>query len=69
MMKDNFRTAITVGKSTARQASKANPKYVVSGYPLAGEHILQSKDSPGGSDDKPKSANHPIELLAKAYDL
>ena len=69
MMKDNFKTAIKVGKPAARQALKANPKYVVSGCPLAGEHILQGIDFLGNSDKRPKSANHPIEILAKAYDL
>ena len=69
MMKDNFKTAIKVGKPAARQASKASPKYVVSGCPLAGEHILQGIDFLGGSDKRPKNANHPIEILAKAYNL
>ncbi|MEC7148048.1 MAG: glycerol-3-phosphate dehydrogenase, partial [Pseudomonadota bacterium] len=62
-------TAIKVGKPAARQASKASPKYVVSGCPLAGEHILQGIDFLGGSDKRPKNANHPIEILAKAYNL
>ena len=68
-MKETHDLAIKVGKPAARQASKANPKYVVSGCPLAGEHILQGIDFLGGSDKRPKNANHPIEILAKAYNL
>ena len=43
IMKDNFETALKVGKPVARQAAK-EAKPVVSGCPLARDHILQGME-------------------------
>ena len=69
MMKDNFETALKVGKPAARQAKKAPSAYVASGCPLAAEHILQGMEALDGSKPNVEKATHPIELLAKAYGL
>ena len=67
MMKDNYETALKVGKPTARQAKKASSTYVASGCPLAAEHILQGMEALDGNKPNVEKATHPIELLAKAY--
>ena len=69
MMKDNFETALKVGKPAARQAKKAPSAYVASGCPLAAEHILQGMEALDGSKPNVEKATHPIELLAKAYGI
>lgn len=69
MMKDNFETALKVGKPAARQATKALSAYVASGCPLAAEHILQGMEALDGSKPNVEKATHPIELLAKAYGI
>lgn len=68
MMKDNFETAIAVGKPAARAAVKAEAAYVVSECPLAGDHLLQGIERVDAAK-APKTAQHPIELIAKAYGL
>ena len=67
IMKDNFETAIKVGKPVARQARKADPVYIVSGCPLAAEHILQGMEKIQGETSITEGTRHPIEILAKAY--
>ena len=67
MMKDNYETALKVGKPAARQAKKASSTYVASGCPLAAEHILQGMEALDGNKPNVEKATHPIELLAKAY--
>ena len=67
--KENFETALKVGKPVARQARQAEQKYVASGCPLAGAHILQGMERVDGEAPVPETANHPIEILAKAYGL
>ena len=69
VMKDNFDVALKVGKPVARQAVKTAPKYVVSGCPLAADHILQGMERIDTSAEIPSSSDHPIEILAKAYGL
>ena len=72
--KDNFDTALKVGKNTARNAGRADKDYVASECPLAGVHILQGMDELNGENPDtfkapPKSSHHPIELFAKACGL
>jgi len=69
VMKDNFETAIKVGRPVARQAVKNAKKYVASECPLAGLHIAQGIDRL--PDDKPEitPAAHPIILFARAYGI
>ena len=67
IMKDNFETAIKVGKPVARQASKAAKSYVVSGCPLARSHILQGMERIDGRKPEVDSASHPVQILARAY--
>lgn len=73
VMKDNFEVALKVGKPVARQAAKAveaGAKHIVSECPLAREHILQGmEDLPDGKAPEVSSAQHPIQLMAKAYGL
>ena len=70
VMKDNFETALKVGKPAARAAMKEGTEYVASECPLAAEHLSQgierlSKDE---GVDRPR-AWHPIELMAKSYGI
>ena len=64
---EHFETAIKVGRPVARQAKQAGKAHVVSGCPLAGEHILQGMERASGDGHIPDQAGHPIEILAKAY--
>jgi len=71
--KDFFEVGIKVGKPVFRQAVKNEPAYVVSECPLARDHILQGMEM---LDDKGKAAaaevkqaQHPVQLLARAYGL
>src|SRR5260221_7597183 len=41
VMKDNFTTALKVGKPVARTAARNGKTYLSSECPLAGEHIVQ----------------------------
>jgi glycerol-3-phosphate dehydrogenase subunit C len=70
IMKQNFPTALKVGKPVVRTTAKNAKPHVASECPLAGEHIVQGLerlDDP----DKPQvdHAVHPIELFARAYGL
>ncbi len=67
IMKENFETAIKVGKPVARQARRAATTYVASGCPLAGEHIVQGMERVEGERSCAERSNHPVEILAAAY--
>ncbi|MEX2453605.1 MAG: heterodisulfide reductase-related iron-sulfur binding cluster, partial [Rhodospirillaceae bacterium] len=71
MMKDNFETAIKVGRPAARRAVEYGKRYVVSECPLAGMHLLQGMEKIAGKESPapqvPEQAPHPIQLLAQAY--
>ena len=66
--KNNFYTAIRVGRPAARQALNSGKKHVVSECPLAGMHIgqglgrLQDDGAPAY-----QIAAHPVVLFARAY--
>ena len=70
IMKENFEPAIKVGRTAARQAGTSGKAFVASECPLAGEHVLQGIERLK-ADDKVEvaRAEHPIELLARAYGL
>jgi len=68
--KENFKTAIKVGKNSAKSIMKFNTKYFASTCPLAGDHIVQISEKEKNNNlkvlDEP---SHPIELLALSYNL
>ena len=70
IMKQNFETALKVGKPAARQAAKSGKAYLASECPLAGTHLLQAierldlETKPGFTESR-----HPIEIFAQAYGL
>jgi glycerol-3-phosphate dehydrogenase subunit C len=68
IFKENFDTAVKVGKPAARALSKENPDFVVSECPLAGPHLIQVMQI-SGVTNIPERVGHPIEILAKAYKL
>ncbi len=67
--KDNFETALKVGKPVARAARDAAKSFVTSECPLAGVHITQGIDKLGGDGAKPELVRHPIQIMARAYGL
>lgn len=67
IMKDNFETAIKVGKPAARQALKNKSRHVVSECPLAGIHLGQGMERL--ETETPDVAPHPVVLFARAYGL
>ena len=70
-----FRRRRKVGKPAARQALKADNTWVVSECPLAATHLRQGMEqlvdtaSADASTNLPRTAAHPILLLAQAYGL
>jgi glycerol-3-phosphate dehydrogenase subunit C len=72
VMKDNFETALKVGRPVARQALEGGRGAVVSECPLAALHILQGMEwlnAETGQGAVPETAPHPIEIMARAYGL
>jgi glycerol-3-phosphate dehydrogenase subunit C len=67
-MKENFDTALKVGKPVARAAAKNAKAFLASECPLAGMHIVQGMEALDGAK-APAEAFHPIELMARAYGL
>ncbi|MGH7126844.1 MAG: heterodisulfide reductase-related iron-sulfur binding cluster, partial [Stellaceae bacterium] len=68
-MKENFATALKVGRPVAKQAAKSAKAFLASECPLAGMHILQGMEALDGEAKAPAEAFHPIELMARAYGL
>jgi len=69
MMKNNFETALKVGKPVARQALKAHNRLVLSECPLAADHIVQGMQILDPETTASVISQHPIEILAYAYGL
>jgi glycerol-3-phosphate dehydrogenase subunit C len=69
VMKENFETALKVGKPVARQATREPKPHVASECPLAGMHILQGMELLASGEKLPPRAEHPIELFARAYGI
>ncbi len=67
IMRENFETAIKIGKPVARIARKNGKRYVSSECPLAGAHVVQGMEMLTENGDTPGAAYHPIELFARAY--
>jgi len=69
VLKENFETAIKVGKPVARQALKNATRFVSSECPLAGMHIVQGMETAAGTEAPSQRQLHPIELMARAYGI
>ncbi len=71
---ETFDVAVKIGKPAAQMALKNDTNYVASECPLAAEHLLQVMELTAAEQDpaqtpKPARADHPIELMARAYGL
>jgi glycerol-3-phosphate dehydrogenase subunit C len=67
---ENFEVAVKVGTPAAQAALKNNTSHVASECPLAAEHLMQVMEIAAGQEKpKPFRADHPIEILARAYGL
>ena len=69
VMKENFETALKVGKPVANQSVKAAKKFVASECPLAGEHIRQGMERIDPAMTAEVTQLHPMEILARAYGI
>ncbi len=69
IMKENFETAVKVGKPAARAAAKSEKTHLSSECPLAGDHLAQVMNRLGEGDRPAPEPKHPIELFAMAYGL
>jgi len=69
IMKENFDVALKVGRPVARDAKKSGNGFVVSECPLARDHIVQGMERLDDSPIEMQAAQHPIQLLARAYGL
>ena len=67
LFKENFDTAIKVGKTAGKNLMKGEPDIVVSECPLAGPHLRQVIEANG--QEPPARIGHPIEVMAQAYGL
>jgi glycerol-3-phosphate dehydrogenase subunit C len=67
IMKENFETALKVGKPVARQAVRNAKHYMASECPLAGLHIAQGIEKLEGDKPEIETVAHPIILFARAY--
>ncbi len=67
---ENFETAVKIGKPAALAALKNDTAFVASECPLAADHLMQVMEMTAGDQKpKPSRADHPIELMARAYGL
>jgi glycerol-3-phosphate dehydrogenase subunit C len=74
---ENFEVAVRVGKPAAQAALKNDTRHVASECPLAAEHLVQVMEMEPGQAGVaaadgtagPFRADHPIEILARAYGL
>jgi len=66
VMQKTYNIAKKIGKITATTISNKKNKYIVSDCPLAAKHLKQLEGDTNISKDE---AKHPIEILAKAYNL
>ena len=69
VMKENFATAIKVGRPVARQALQSGKAHIASECPLAADHIVQGMGKLAEGGAVPHEALHPIQLFAKSYGL
>ena len=69
VLKENFETALKVGRPVARQALKNAKPFLSSECPLAGMHILQGMEILAKDEALPERPMHPIELIARAYGI
>ena len=69
VMKDNFETALKVGKPVARQAVRNKKRFLASECPLAGLHIAQGIEKLEGEKPEIETVAHPIILFARAYGI
>jgi glycerol-3-phosphate dehydrogenase subunit C len=69
VMKDNFDTALKIGRPVARQTLREATPFLASECPLAGMHILQGMEQLANNGALPERAMHPIELVARAYGI
>ena len=68
--KENFDTALKVGKNSAKSIMKYDTKYFASTCPLAGDHLVQISEKEKNKDLKELTEpSHPIELIALAYNF
>ncbi len=69
VLKENFDTAIKVGRPAARQAGEAGHGTVVSECPLARDHIVQGMEKlADGKAPDVAAVKHPIQVIARAYE-
>jgi glycerol-3-phosphate dehydrogenase subunit C len=69
VMKDNFETALKIGRPVARQTLRDSNPFLAAECPLAGLHILQGMELLAKEETLPERPMHPIELVARAYGL
>jgi glycerol-3-phosphate dehydrogenase subunit C len=69
VLKENFATALKVGRPVVRQALQNGKTFLSSECPLAGMHIHQGMEMMAAGEAVPERALHPIELFARAYGI
>jgi glycerol-3-phosphate dehydrogenase subunit C len=67
ILKENFDTALKVGKPVARKALEEGKAYVASECPLAAKHVVQGMNMLDAEKVKIEAPSHPIEIFARSY--
>ena len=67
--KENFDTALKVGRPAAKKMRDSGKAFVSSECPLAGVHIKQGMDKLPGDKPAPSLVAHPIQVIAQAYGI
>ena len=66
VMKKTRKSAIKYGRTTAKQIKNKETKYMVSDCPLACKHLNEFLHE---EDNVENISTHPIEIIAKSYNL
>ncbi len=69
VMKENFEVALKIGKPVARSAKESGAAFVLSECPLARDHIIQGMERLDDGPVEVEAVHHPIQLIARAYQL
>jgi glycerol-3-phosphate dehydrogenase subunit C len=69
VLKENFDTALKVGRPVAREALREATPFLAAECPLAGLHIRQGMELLAKDETVPAQSLHPIELMARAYGI
>jgi glycerol-3-phosphate dehydrogenase subunit C len=69
IMKENFETALKIGRVAAKNSLASKARYIASECPLAADHLLQGMEKQDEAAASELHVGHPVQLMARAYGL